>query len=111
MAASTTAIPCGFAGGEFGDQLVLAAHHRRMHQLVQARQPLGVAEDLRGQGAPVDFAVRLQDPGAEFAHHGIVGFAAGRQHLMPQLVGLDQLASQSRPAPRPQSSCRRPGRR
>jgi hypothetical protein len=61
-----------------------------MHQGVQLRELLRIGEYQRGQPPAIDLCARVQDLAAEQRHHALVGFPARLDHLMAQLVSLDQ---------------------
>ena len=67
-----------------------------MHQAVQLRQPVRPFEHLRRQPGPVDRAIRRQHTRPELADHGVVRLRARHQHLVPKLIGLDQVAAEVR---------------
>ena len=67
-----------------------------MHQRVQRGQPLAVVENQGREPGPVDHAIGLDDSGTEFSNDGVISFAARLQHLMPELIRLDQQAPKGR---------------
>ncbi len=71
----------------------------------------GAPKTRCGEQRPVDLPVAVQNFAPEFPNHSVVRLSAGSQHLMSQLVGLDQEASPARPAFLPRSFCRKPSRR
>jgi len=95
MAASTTAMPRGLARGEFGNQFLLAAHHRRMHQGIEPGQPARRSEHQGAEPLAIDkapsFKISRRIPASR--RHRL---PRGRQHLMAEFVGLDDQAAATR---------------
>ena len=66
-----------------------------MNQAAELFEPFGASQTRAlGQFVPVDCGPRIENLVAELAHHRVIGFPARQQYLMPQLVGLDQVATQ-----------------
>ena len=80
-----------------------------MHQRIQARERLRVAEYAGGERLTVDGAGLVQDAGAEIADDVVVRLAAGLDDLMPNVIRANR-GSRAAPIPRPRMSCRRPVR-
>src|SRR5579862_7373664 len=62
---------------------------RRVDEGIQLFQPAGLIENFGGKRASIDGRIGVEDSTAELGDHGVVGFAAGLQHLMAEFVGTD----------------------
>ena len=93
MAASTTAMPSGWSAANAAIRLVLAPDHGGVNEGAEHFQPLGVGEDTRGEGAAVYGSVAGQNLAAEFLYHRFVSLTTGRQHGVPEFIGLDHQTS------------------
>ena len=67
-----------------------------MHQPVQSVQPLRFTERLCGQPPPIDLAVGSQNTPAELGKYCLISLSRRKQHLMAELIGLNQVTAQVR---------------
>jgi hypothetical protein len=66
-----------------------------MHQLIERCQALGFPKDFGGQPLAVNGSMGVEDPLPELTDHIGVGFALGEQDLVAELIGLNQVTTQS----------------
>jgi acetolactate synthase-1/2/3 large subunit len=76
------------------EKLLLAPEHVRMNQRVQRFQPRDIRKDDSSEYLAIHLAVGRENMRAERADHVIVRLTAAPQDLMPQPVGLDDMAAE-----------------
>ena len=65
-----------------------------MDQATELFQALRIVPHDAAQLAAADAALVIQNVAAELPHDGVVGFSARQHHLVPQLVGFDEIAAE-----------------
>src|ERR1039457_3844227 len=96
MAASTTAMP---RGSRAANSAIDSSSRRTTDGCTSAFNRAnwpGGAQRRGGARLAVDEAAVRQNFPAEFPHHGVIGFPAGRQHLVAEFVGLDEKTAAAR---------------